>query len=596
MPSRLVATQPRNTNESDEEEILYEQSGEETVPARKLTTRARMETDDTSALPATSTSHSRVRAGDEDRVSPYFSAQPRRLTRQNRLAKEAIKNSSPERWTQVHKPKRWTQSVVYPPHGGQNVATVDFRDLKTLDETEFINDSIIAFAMRQIQEKMKPEQREQVYFFNSFFYATLTSRNGQQSSCNFDAVKRWTRRADILSKPFIVVPINLDLHWFVAIICNVDQLPRKAASVEESVSGTGADQPSSAPHNTTPKPHQPDAPAQETYDHEVPRASHSTGMEIEGSTSPEHARISQLSKARKLKKRMAPPLRKHATTQPIVITLDSLGNTHPAELRNLKDYIVAEALDKRDISVKRDAILGMNVKDLPEQTNFCDCGLFLVHYIEEFAKDPRKFVDGILSRQTMDQESDFAKFNPSNKRAEIRDELLKLNSEQEIMREQKKKQKIEKKLTDSPEKSALTGEAAPLSISGELMLDTDTLEESAEDAEKQNTEDLPLSLKVPEELRIAELETVPTTNDDAAQAGDTELFQELVVEPAQALQFPSPRRKLGSSSPFDVHKSTGHPAAHDDETDSIEEPLDLSAHADISNQHSIFKKFSRLGH
>ncbi|KXL47625.1 hypothetical protein M433DRAFT_32553, partial [Acidomyces richmondensis BFW] len=65
--------------------------------------------------------------------------------------------------------------VFYPAQGLRRV-TVDFDDLTRLDEGEFLNDSIVSFALRQIEENMAPEFKEQVHFFNSFFYSSLSTK------------------------------------------------------------------------------------------------------------------------------------------------------------------------------------------------------------------------------------------------------------------------------------------------------------------------------------------------------------------------------------------------------------------------------------
>ena len=50
-------------------------------------------------------------------------------------------------------------------------------------------------------------------------------------------------------------------------------------------------------------------------------------------------------------------------------------------------------------------------------------------YVAEFLKNPEEFVRKVLSRE-LDENNDFADFDPDKKRAEIRDELLKLGEEQ----------------------------------------------------------------------------------------------------------------------------------------------------------------------
>ena len=77
-----------------------------------------------------------------------------------------------------------------------------------------------------------------------------------------------------------------------------------------------------------------------------------------------------------------------------IVVLDSLGGDHAHAVRHLKDYLTWErhrkvgggkgvpALNFRDVGVVRDAH-----PCVPQQTNFHDCGLFLLHYAELFFKE-----------------------------------------------------------------------------------------------------------------------------------------------------------------------------------------------------------------
>jgi sentrin-specific protease 7 len=80
--------------------------------------------------------------------------------------------------------------------------------------------------------------------------------------------------------------------------------------------------------------------------------------------------------------------------------------------------------------------------------------------VEEFAKDPEAFVNKVLSRQ-LDEDSNFASFDPSAKRAELRDDLLKLHAEQDQARIALKKAKKEEKLKDKVGATAVTAQNSP---------------------------------------------------------------------------------------------------------------------------------------
>ena len=421
--------------------------------------------------------------------SPYFeSMQPRRSSRQARPIKRLTPSPPPPlRWTRVNKPQRWAHSVVYPPEGLRRV-TVDFQDLEKLDEGEFLNDNLISFALRQIEEKMAPEHKQEVYFFNSFFYTALTTKNGK-ISFNYNAVKRWTKNIDLLSYPFVVVPINNSFHWFVAIICNLQNISRKSAGLDiddepdqiPADYGT-VDDPRTSPQSGTEdqgvdaeadergsgSPHPDRVPSSRTLTDGVggPEIQEQTEAMRQLSLSQEDGKskvckvegdggiviedpagieslstpLDKTTRTKKSKKRAPPPLKKYDPDQPTIITLDSMASGHAPMTRHLKDYLREEAEAKRGMDLDTKQLQGMTAKGTPEQSNFSDCGLYLIGFVEQFAKNPREFITRVLTRQ-LDKEADFADFDASAKRDSIRAELLKLNEAQDADRKAKKSAK-----------------------------------------------------------------------------------------------------------------------------------------------------------
>lgn len=72
-----------------------------------------------------------------------------------------------------------------------------------------------------------------------------------------------------------------------------------------------------------------------------------------------------------------------------IFGFDSLGSKHPAALKRLNAYLREEAADKKGISDPDDALAKMA---LPlYQPNFCDCGLYLLHFATTFLSDPEKY-------------------------------------------------------------------------------------------------------------------------------------------------------------------------------------------------------------
>jgi hypothetical protein len=116
----------------------------------------------------------------------------------------------------------WEQPVVYPVIGKKKTY-VEFGDLRRLDEGEFLNDNLIEFYLRWLQETKKTRDNE-VYFFGTHFYSSLTT--GKRGSINHDAVARWTAKVDIFNYDFVIVPVNESAHWYLALICNLPNLQR----------------------------------------------------------------------------------------------------------------------------------------------------------------------------------------------------------------------------------------------------------------------------------------------------------------------------------------------------------------------------------
>ncbi|GAB1739590.1 hypothetical protein NU219Hw_g4539t1 [Hortaea werneckii] len=444
-----VKSRDMSSRADEEEAITYDYEDDQPAPSRRK------------AMQGGNDEH----AAHEGPVqSRHFQAlEPtRRSTRQSKPVTQPFPSRSPERWTKVNHPKEWSHPVTYPAQGARRV-TVEFSDLERLDEGEFLNDNIISFAMRRIEDQMAPEEKENVHFFNSYFYSFLTTKNGKKAF-NYDAVKRWTKNQDIFSTRYIVVPICVDLHWFVAIICNLPELSRKLAGddeqeqeakegsnaldsgqvtdVEETFDGFGA---GVKDGKTKTNIERGDLQEQNVHGNETEQRDAQLNAK---DTLTDSSRPAAANGKKGKRKKTPPTPRKYGPDTPAIITLDSFGSPHTAEIRFLKDYLKAEADAKRGMEFDRDALQGVTAKGIPEQTNFCDCGVYLIGYIEQFAKDPRGFVSKVLSKQ-LDQQADFASFDPSAKRAEVRDELLNFAAKEAEADRTRKEQKRQRKAAEA---------------------------------------------------------------------------------------------------------------------------------------------------
>ncbi|KAL7936680.1 hypothetical protein V8C35DRAFT_296125 [Trichoderma chlorosporum] len=331
-------------------------------------------------------------------------------------------------WTQVNPDwhESWQAPLVFPPTG-KNRATVDKIDIPRLDENEFLNDNLVNFYIRYLQhklEKERPELLRKVYFFSTFFFEKLRSTKGR---INYDGVKAWTAKVDLLSYDYIFVPVNEHAHWYLAIICNV---PNAIQSISE---GKGFETPTNATSNATEAMETPSSPRLSTVERDLTDISLEDGTVATGMQK-EVAEVVPPSPPRKRKSTGA-AVSKLDPTQPRIITLDSLGGPHAPTCKALKEYLIEEARTKKGIDLTT-VPTGMTARGIPEQNNFCDCGVFVLGYMQEFLANPDEAARRLLVKEELGWN-----IRPSELRNRIRGLLFDLQDEQQRHHKQLEEEK-----------------------------------------------------------------------------------------------------------------------------------------------------------
>lgn len=119
--------------------------------------------------------------------------------------------------------------LIYPSTGKGGIP-INNKDYLCLGIDQYLNDVIIDFYLKYLDnEVLTTDQRSKSHFFSIFFYNTLTNtkllgptHNDLKLSAaqkRHDRVKNWTKNVNIFEKDFVVIPINQQSHWFLAIIC-----------------------------------------------------------------------------------------------------------------------------------------------------------------------------------------------------------------------------------------------------------------------------------------------------------------------------------------------------------------------------------------
>lgn len=381
----------------------------------------------------------------------------------------------------------WPKPLVFP-HTGKRKATVEWKDLQRLDEGEFLNDNLLGFYLRYLEyelEQKNPGLAQQIYFFNTYFFASLTNTPKGKKGINYEAVQKWTRTVDIFAYDYVVVPINESAHWYVAIICNLPALDRsleaddetdlqpavRVALSSDNVSSVSSPAPSNsvvddidnkaalsdlvaddtrnsfAEMNLEGKKgsmledgfsHRPNEEWREGDESlERPLDLDQATAEALPSTAQE-SKNSSPSSVKKGRRKSTPRLQKYESGSPIIIILDSLGLSHSPTVRILKDYLAQEGKAKRSLEYPDDAIKGMTAKGIPLQNNYCDCGLYLLGYLDKLVLDPQELCHKILQRE-LDAEVDWPSLNPSQIRDQIRFMIQELQKEQVAERKENAK-------------------------------------------------------------------------------------------------------------------------------------------------------------
>ncbi|KAL7925486.1 hypothetical protein ACQKWADRAFT_284170 [Trichoderma austrokoningii] len=353
---------------------------------------------------------------------------------------------SPEAWTKSHPDweKLWLAPLIFP-ETGKNRATVDKIDIPRLNESEFLNDNLINFYIRHLQfrlEKERPELLRKVYFFSTFFFEKLKSTRGK---INYDGVKAWTARVDLLSYDYIFVPVNEHTHWYLAIICNLPNAVRASCAEEKDPKSSDA-----SVDNAMEMIDAPESPRLTTVERDL------TDISLEDVVAEVQKDADDLSPSHRVATPSTPssPTRKRKfagstpsrfdPTQPRIITLDSLGSPHAPTIKALKEYLVEEAKAKKDITLET-IPTGMTARGIPEQNNFCDCGVFVLGYMEEFLINPDEAARKLFLKEELGWN-----IRPSDLRNQIRELLFNLQAEQQQRHAQ---QREEKKLLKAKRKA-----------------------------------------------------------------------------------------------------------------------------------------------
>ncbi|CRK31985.1 hypothetical protein BN1708_005623 [Verticillium longisporum] len=333
--------------------------------------------------------------------------------------------------------KIWEDKPLIYPASGKNRAQIIKDDISRLEEHQCLNDNLIVFYLRYLQDQLETENAgwsERILFMNPWFYERLGQQKGR--GVDYDAVKSWTAKIDLLSKDYIIVPVNEAAHWYLAIICHPGKLLPATARDENRTTVTDVDEEDMP---------QPESQIQSTSD---------AAVDVQDDSEADVRIVSDIApgKSSKLFKKIA--LSKEQTRKldgggkrpaepgdARIITLDSMGNTHSRTCTNLKDYLVQEIKHKRQIDVETPPRFGWTARGIPEQSDFSSCGIYLLAYVERFLKQPDQVISDIVNKKDLG----WSDIDPVAMRGNIRELIIRLRQEQNVQRDKERQAKQDAK-------------------------------------------------------------------------------------------------------------------------------------------------------
>ncbi|XP_012541757.1 sentrin-specific protease 6 isoform X2 [Monomorium pharaonis] len=261
--------------------------------------------------------------------------------------------------------------TIYPPPPAKRGFVINTKDYLCLAQGQYLNDVIIDFYLKYLTlEVLTKFDQQRTYVFSSFFYKRLTSSYDQVTESvvpktlaakQHARVQQWTKNVNIFEKDFVIIPMNEDSHWYLIIIC----FPGLVGKVSTCIAKTN-----------------------ENNIYESVQKS----KRIKMSTTKENRNEEVVVIENKSQTNIKLKEQEKIVKIPCILIFDSLAATNRVHVVDtLRNYLSYEHVVKFGIkkTFSKDTIMEMYPK-VPRQTNWTDCGLYVLQYVESFFKNPIK--------------------------------------------------------------------------------------------------------------------------------------------------------------------------------------------------------------
>ncbi|XP_073287104.1 probable ubiquitin-like-specific protease 2A isoform X2 [Primulina huaijiensis] len=274
---------------------------------------------------------------------------------------EEIKSLDPkfeatrETITHVNSSDMAFEDIIYP-KGDPDAVCISKKDVDLLQPMTFINDTVIDFYIKYLLNRMSVEQHR-FHAFNAFFFRKLADLDQDKSrpwdgKKAFQRVWKWTRNVNLFEKDYLLIPVNFSSHWSLIVICH----PGKVANCKGMIS------------------------------------LHSMFQFVLNFCYFLSLKFGSITEN----------VMDDSSEMPCILHMDSLQGCHRGFEKLIQNYLLEEWKERHnepeaDMSVKFSKLPFVALQ-LPQQENFFDCGLFLLHYAELFIQlaanfSKRKYAD-----------------------------------------------------------------------------------------------------------------------------------------------------------------------------------------------------------
>uniref|UniRef100_A0A665VJQ3 Sentrin-specific protease 6 n=1 Tax=Echeneis naucrates TaxID=173247 RepID=A0A665VJQ3_ECHNA len=329
--------------------------------------------------------------------------------------------------------------MVYPPPPAKGGISVTNEDLHCLNDGEFLNDVIIDFYLKYlVLEKLKKEDAQRIHVFSSFFYKRLNQRDRRNvpdttnlpiQKRKHNRVKTWTRHVDLFQKDFIFVPINESAHWYLAVICFpglegpvYEQNPLYQGPIPATADPTSEEQLAKENLAFT------DGGHEASVDDDA-----FTFSDDQSSCQDECSEDGTLAEDALSSDMAALASKPNLCRQPCILIMDSLrGPARSTVVKTLREYLEVEWEVRKGTqrSFGKDVMRGSSPR-VPQQDNFSDCGVYILQYVESFFENPIPSFHLPVNLSEW-----FPQQRMKTKREEIKELILKIQTQQELDREE----------------------------------------------------------------------------------------------------------------------------------------------------------------